>query len=505
MSEIKYDITIATTNRTLVDGQNFAFTPGKITFLLGESGIGKTLLSKAFFGILDEEGLTITINRQAYQDYVKSRPIMSMRQNGFFVFQEPSTHLNPLLTLKQQLNEGTLAKLSDDDGILDDLWHKTGREVVQKILNLYPKPYRPSGGEKQRILLAMAFKKMALLRQKRRQSKRALFVFDEPTGNLDDAYRNRFLDILFEQYRQLGFTILLITHDYSMISEIYRRHKNIINRIEFKELTRINGAAVHMQPFSAERYLSWLREQHPPAALHKKQTSRASVLQIKQSFSVYDRRFSFYSTAKSNKPVELCIQKGEMVYLKAPSGGGKTTLAKIVMGLQPAQNIRFNLAGLTLTEKSKGGIWPKYIWGKKAVMAFQHADEALNPQATVWENFRGLPATTSLTKKTFKKHLNAVFDKNIDERFMDNKAGLLSGGQKQRINLLRALLLNTDLVILDEPLNGLDFNSIRKVLSIIHQKQKQGQSFLIISHNEEIFDHFVPRTHIYYLRHAVKQ
>jgi ABC-type multidrug transport system ATPase subunit len=59
--------------------------------------------------------------------------------------------------------------------------------------------------------------------------------------------------------------------------------------------------------------------------------------------------------------------------------------------------------------------------------------------------------------------------------------------------------MDTDLIILDEPLNGLDFISIKKVLQILEEKRKRGSAFLLISHNEEIFDNFVDRQYIYYL------
>ena len=78
----------------------------------------------------------------------------------------------------------------------------------------------------------------------------------------------------------------------------------------------------------------------------------------------------------------------------------------------------------------------------------------------------------------------------------------LSGGQKQRLNLLRSLVLDTDVLVLDEPLNGLDFASSVKVLSKIEDRLRGGGSVLVISHNEEIFDALTAPEDIYYL-HAV--
>ncbi|MCB0291946.1 MAG: ATP-binding cassette domain-containing protein, partial [Calditrichaeota bacterium] len=87
----------------------------------------------------------------------------------------------------------------------------------------------------------------------------------------------------------------------------------------------------------------------------------------------------------------------------------------------------------------------------------------------------------------------------IEPAFLNQKVSLLSGGQKQRLNLLRTLALDTDLVLLDEPLNGLDFLSIQRVIAALKEKQQEGKAILMISHNEEIFEAVIPPENSYYL------
>jgi hypothetical protein len=89
-------------------------------------------------------------------------------RNSFFVFQEPSSHLNPLVQLGIQLREGSLAKAPDEESLLRDLWDGGGGdsiEIEKAPVNVYPKPYRPSGGEKQRMFLVMALKKIDIAMQ----------------------------------------------------------------------------------------------------------------------------------------------------------------------------------------------------------------------------------------------------------------------------------------------------------------------------------------------------
>jgi ABC-type multidrug transport system ATPase subunit len=113
--------------------------------------------------------------------------------------------------------------------------------------------------------------------------------------------------------------------------------------------------------------------------------------------------------------------------------------------------------------------------------------------------FRGLPLAKRKDRKFLIENLKIVFENGVDDDFLDQPVEYLSGGQKQRLNLIRALILETDIVILDEPLNGLDFITLQKVLSILQNRQEQGKSYLLISHNEEIIDRFVPTDRVYYL------
>ena len=98
------------------------------------------------------------------------------------------------------------------------------------------------------------------------------------------------------------------------------------------------------------------------------------------------------------------------------------------------------------------------------------------------------------------KFLGHLFSEDVIAEIYRKKVSRLSGGQKQRLNLLRGLALQTDLLILDEPLNGLDFESSVRVLEMLRRRLEEGSSILVISHNEEIFDSQVNADDVYVLR-----
>lgn len=498
MSDFKYSLKIDSRKRTIVDISNFQFSENKITFLFGESGIGKSMLCKALYGLLDPDELKVTINNFPYEKHLSSLKVKEFQRDGFFVFQEPSSHLNPLRTLKRQLKEGSLNKIGPKTEleILRYLWSGTEDEILENLLKVFPKPYRPSGGEKQRFLLAMAFKKIKSHIDNKSRDTKGLFIFDEPSGSLDNFYRNNFIHLLCSSYRVKPFSSIVITHDYSIISEIESRLKTFASVIEYKELNREKGKIV-LRNFEKKEYLDWIGKQETIAGSIKR---NHSLLCLKSGLENFGMKYTFHRAGFDTPVSDLHIKQGDLIYLKARSGVGKTTIAKIILGLIKPQSMEMNFAGMSFTHSSNINRWKRNIWGKKAAMVFQHADEALNQNVTVYEVFKVLLKRKNRNRKKVLQIVQQLFDDRVPILFLDKKVKLLSGGQKQRINILRSMVLDTEFLIMDEPLNGLDLRSSRKVLEMIKQKQKSGKAILLISHNEEIFDKLVDPRNKYFLK-----
>jgi ABC-type dipeptide/oligopeptide/nickel transport system ATPase subunit len=177
-------------------------------------------------------------------------------------------------------------------------------------------------------------------------------------------------------------------------------------------------------------------------------------------------------------------------------------VAKIVIGLQNADHFRLEIDGVRLGDVSPRQYWRRHLWGKKMTMAFQHADESLNPRASVDDTLRILNMKTIQDRKGVAMALARLFDTGEIPGLTGKKVWQLSGGQKQRLNLLRAFALETPLIILDEPLSALDFESIDRVLGIMRDARVRGRAILLISHNEDIFDRLVSPESVYSLESA---
>lgn len=499
MNDLAFDIHIVADGKPLVDINRFSLPQNSVTVLLGESGIGKSLISRGLYGLLDPAELDVTVNGLPYQHYLDSDKAERLRRTGFFVFQEPSSHLNPLMTLGEQIREGSFSGTPPAQNVLRTLWEGSAEGDLGSILSVYPKPYRPSGGEKQRILLAMALQKIDMLPDSPEQN--ALFIFDEPSGSLDNHFRDLFLTLLFDRYRKRRFTVLLITHDYSMISRISKSHRDIMDNLRFVELAR-SGGSLTLKDFQPGVYTAWVDDLRRSALAHRPFEGQEPLLTVEPSLEVFGRTLLITRDPEGRMPERLAVPPGRMVYLKAPSGTGKTTVVKRVMGLIQEGSVEASLKGMHVTGQTPRRFWEEKIWGKRMTMVFQHADEALNVHSTMRETLLGLPLRKPLSSQGIARLIGELFEGPEAADLLSKKIRYLSGGQKQRLNLLRGLALETDVLILDEPLNGLDFESATRVISILQRKMDAGVGLLVISHNEEIFDTLTGPAQTYYLHTA---
>jgi ABC-type glutathione transport system ATPase component len=110
---MKFSVKISLDNSRAISIDEFEIKNNKINFLFGESGIGKTLISKALLGLLNSDEFAITINDEPYFQYLENLGVRDMLSKSFYVFQEPSSHLSPVQTLEKQLNEGKIKNAPD--------------------------------------------------------------------------------------------------------------------------------------------------------------------------------------------------------------------------------------------------------------------------------------------------------------------------------------------------------------------------------------------------------
>ncbi|MCB1167029.1 MAG: ABC transporter ATP-binding protein [Leptospiraceae bacterium] len=207
------NLSIGIGDAAITDSVSFAVQPGQIYGIVGESGCGKTITALACMGMLPEPGGQLLAGQIRFKgEDVYSMSAERLRQirgaEISMIFQEPTSSLNPLLTIQKQLAE--VFEFHDFDGDpnqrIDQVLRRVGFSDPERILASYP--HQLSGGMLQRVVIALAL----LLEP-------ALIIADEPTTALDVTVQAQIMELLVELQKEEGCSVLLITHNIGLIAQ----------------------------------------------------------------------------------------------------------------------------------------------------------------------------------------------------------------------------------------------------------------------------------------------
>ncbi|WP_128893960.1 ABC transporter ATP-binding protein [Longirhabdus pacifica] len=202
-----------------VDGMDLTIKKGETVALVGESGSGKSMTSLSIMRLVPSPGGKIVDGQIMYDGKdlltISENDMVDIRGNDIsMIFQEPMTSLNPVLTIGDQITETLIAhqKLSQREAKKRavELLEMVGFSRAKAILNDYP--HRLSGGMRQRVMIAIAM-----------SCNPKLLIADEPTTALDVTIQAQILDLMKDLSNKFDTSILLITHDLGVVSEVADR------------------------------------------------------------------------------------------------------------------------------------------------------------------------------------------------------------------------------------------------------------------------------------------
>lgn len=341
----------------------------------------------------------------------------------------------------------------------------TGIKNPKSRLKAYP--HQLSGGQRQRVMIAMAI-----------ANHPSVLIADEPTTALDVTIQKQIIELLLKLRRELGMSLIFISHDLQLIRKIADRvivmHKGTI-----------------VESGSSQRIF-----EHPQCPYTKTLISENNILKNinnKKSDIVLEGRgitvkfplrkdfwgnIKEYLYAVNNLSFQLF--KGETLGIVGESGSGKTTL-----GLAVSNLLKFS--GEIYLNNIRTSDYNNRLFRKKLQIVFQDPYNSLNPRMTVEEIIgEGLTVHYPQLSLPEKRALiiKALNDVGLNPRVLNKYPHEFSGGQRQRIAIARALILNPQIIVLDEPTSALDITIQRQIIQLLYNlQQKHNLSYIFISHD----------------------
>ena len=485
---------------------SFSLYQNEILGMVGESGSGKSITSLALLGLLpkgiarvdgtifyNEENIT-TYSEKAFQK-IRGRKIA-------MIFQEPMSSLNPTLTCGYQvaeiLQQHTQLSKSEIYAAVIALFEKVKLPRATSIFKAYP--HQISGGQKQRVMIAMAI-----------ACKPEILIADEPTTALDVTVQKEIILLLKELQLEYGMSILFITHDLALVSEIADRvvvmyKGSLVEQGSTKEVflnpqKNYTKALINAKPnlerrlhtlptvrdFIEETFDSSVYTKAERARFHEKIYQKSPLLEIrnlKKEFITKGAWFQKGEVVKAVNNVSFQIFEGETLGLVGESGCGKTTLGRTILHLEKATSGQVLFEGIDITKLSKTGL--KKL-RKDIQIIFQDPFSSLNPRITVGNTIlepMKVHGILSNNKERITYVLDLLKKVGLEEEHFNRYPHEFSGGQRQRIGIARTIALQPKLIICDESVSALDVSVQAQVLNLLNAlKATFNFTYIFISHD----------------------
>jgi peptide/nickel transport system ATP-binding protein len=460
-----------------VRGINITVGANEIVCVVGESGSGKSVTAQAVMGLLPKNAMQVetgSIRLQGEELTTKSdaelRAIRGTRMA--MVFQEPMTALNPVERVGDQIGE-VLEVHTDLDPTerrkrVLEIMRAVHLPDPEQMIDAYP--HQLSGGQRQRIMIAAAL-----------VLDPALLIADEPTTALDVTTQAQILKLVRELQGRKKTGVLFITHDFGVVSEIadrvvVMRLGSIVEQGSCEEVLR------NPREDYTKMLLAAVPSMTPPM---RSPVSGAVVLQTEKLFKTYGRRSLFQPKARivnAVSDVSLTVRRGETLGIVGESGSGKSTVAHCVARLvEPTSGaVRIDNVDIASIREAKFR-----SMRRRVQFVFQDPYRSLNPRRTVGEAIIEGPMNFGLGRKEAlqrARDLMAVVQLSPDA--LDRYPHQFSGGQRQRICIARALAMEPELLIGDEPVSALDVSVQDQVLRLLDEvRRKFNLAVLFITHD----------------------
>ena len=502
---------------------NLDLIKGQVLALVGESGSGKSVTAMGALGLLSANALVsgsavLDCCRQNQELVGAAREILDQVRGEHVgvIFQEPTTALDPLFTIGDQIAE---AIAIHGEGKGKRTTARQRRAVRTQVLNALSRaglggdqreteriadsyPHQLSGGQLQRACIALAT-----------ANNPSVLIADEPTTALDVTVQAEILDLL-RQLASEGVAVLLITHDMGVVADVadavaVMRHGRIIERGDVRTIFASPSHDYTRQLLAAVPRLNSLRGGAGSGADTGADVSGAGlakVAAVNSDDAASEGDGVAYRVGDSAQPlvhienldvvyrngrrqvhavrgVSFDIARGQVLGLVGESGSGKSTIAGTLTGLVPIHSGSVQVDGLEVAGAS--GRKLRGVRSQTGIV-FQNPASSLNPRRSVGASIgQPLQLHTNLTNAQRRQRVNELLEAvRLPASMAQRYPHEMSGGQRQRVAIARALALQPQLLIADEPTSALDVSVQAVVLELLASLQHElGFACLFVSHD----------------------
>ncbi|WP_313369616.1 dipeptide ABC transporter ATP-binding protein [Achromobacter animicus] len=477
--------------------------------LVGESGCGKSMTALALLRLLPDAGRIVGGQIDLDGEDLNRLPESAMRgvRGGRIgiIFQEPSTSLNPVMRVGDQIIE-TLTAHTPLRGAAAraraiDWLRRVGIPDPDRRIDDYP--FQFSGGQKQRVMIAIAL-----------AAEPVLLIADEPTTALDVTVQAQVLDLLASIQQEMGMAVLLITHDLAVVKNVAHhvalmRSGEIVESASAEEFFRAPRHPYAKQLFEAiptfdKRGVPLTEQGRAVAAQQRQQAgpdrTAGVVLDVQDLKVHYPVRKGplrrIVSWVKAVDGVTFTLRAGETLALLGESGCGKTTTGKALLRLIDGARIsgRAMLQGQDLLTADRRQL---QRLRQDIQIVFQDPYASLDPRMRIGEILdEGLASLKrGMSRQDREKHAAQLIERvGLPANTLTRYPHEFSGGQRQRIAIARALAVEPKVLICDEPTSALDVSVQAQILDLLRELQADlGIAYLFITHNFGVVEYLADR------------
>ncbi|WMI66572.1 ABC transporter ATP-binding protein [Aestuariibaculum sp. YM273] len=501
------DLTIAFGKNEVIHNISYELFENEILGIVGESGSGKSVSSLAILGLLPKNISNISSGQILFNNEdlttLSSKALQQIRGKKIaMIFQEPMSSLNPSMTCGKQVQEILLqhTNLSKQEAKAETitLFEKVKLPNPTRVYHAYP--HEISGGQKQRVMIAMAI-----------SCKPDVLIADEPTTALDVTVQKEIIKLLKDLQIETKMSVIFITHDLSLISEIADRvlvmYKGDIveqgnaHTIFHNPQHTYTKALINARPSLDTRlkvlptikdYLDGTIKHSIITADDRKQKHDSiyskppllEVVNVEKEYFSKSGWFSKPSTFKAVNDVSFKLYEGETLGLVGESGCGKSTLGNAILQLDKATAGQILYKGTDITKLSNKAI---KTLRKEIQIIFQDPYSSLNPRIPVGEAIMEPMQVHKLynsNKERKEKVIDILERVGLSEDYFNRYPHEFSGGQRQRIGIARTIALQPKLIVCDESVSALDISVQAQVLNLLNElKESFGFTYIFISHD----------------------